>query len=187
MHDMAMSDIAEWLTALGLGQYAQAFIDNGIDQDVLADLNDGDLQSLGVVLGHRKKMLRAIAWLDRHAPETSAQVPPQAEGERRPVAVLFADICGYTRLSAGMDPEDTHALLNRYFGQVDAVVHRYGGTVDKHIGDAVMAVFGAPVAHGSGNTDAEVAAELTRLRDDARRTGRGLAQAALDAALAARP
>ena len=142
-----MSDIADWLTALGLDRYTQAFIDNGIDQDVLADLNDGDLQSLGVVLGHRKKMLRAIAWLDRHAPETSAQVPPQAEGERRPVTVLFADISGYTRRSAGMDPEDTHALLNRYFGQVDAVVHRYGGTVDKHIGDAVMAVFGAPVAH----------------------------------------
>ncbi len=70
------------------------------------------------------------------------------DAERRPVTVLFADLCGYTRLSQGLDPEDIHALLERYFGVVDAIVERFGGRVDKHIGDAVMAIFGAPVAHG---------------------------------------
>ena len=70
------------------------------------------------------------------------------DAERRPVTVLFADLCGYTRLSQGLDPEDIHALLERYFGIVDAIVECFGGRVDKHIGDAVMAIFGAPVAHG---------------------------------------
>jgi len=87
-------------------------------------------------------------------------VPP---GERRQVAVLFADLSGYTRLSSSLDPEDVHHLLGRYFDVVDALVKSHGGNVDKHIGDAVMAVFGAPVAHGN---DAEravrVACEIHR-------------------------
>jgi len=69
------------------------------------------------------------------------------EGERRQVTVLFADLSGYTELSRGLDPEETHRLLNRFFDAVDAEVQNYGGRVDKHIGDSVMAVFGAPVAH----------------------------------------
>ena len=59
-------------------------------------------------------------------------------GERRPVAVLFADLAGYTRLSSTQDPERTHALLTRFFELVDGVIERFGGTIDKHIGDAVM-------------------------------------------------
>jgi class 3 adenylate cyclase/tetratricopeptide (TPR) repeat protein len=61
--------------------------------------------------------------------------------------VLFADIAGYTKLSSELGAEETHALLNRYFGAVDGIVESYGGAVDKHMGDNVMAVFGAPVAH----------------------------------------
>src|ERR1700722_18346233 len=70
-------------------------------------------------------------------------------GDRRPVSVLFCDLVGYTRLSSELDPEDVHALLERFFTLVDAVVDRFGGTIDKHIGDAAMALFGAPVAHGN--------------------------------------
>ncbi|MEK9719603.1 MAG: adenylate/guanylate cyclase domain-containing protein, partial [Quisquiliibacterium sp.] len=68
-------------------------------------------------------------------------------GERRQVTVLFGDLCGFTALSSALDPEETHALLNRYFDTVDSILRRYGASIDKHIGDAVMAVFGAPVAH----------------------------------------
>jgi class 3 adenylate cyclase/tetratricopeptide (TPR) repeat protein len=82
-----------------------------------------------------------------------------AEAERRPVTVLFADLCGYTRLSQKVDPEDVHLLLERFFGVVDGIVERFGGRVDKHIGDAVMAVFGAPVAHGDEPTRAVRAAD----------------------------
>jgi class 3 adenylate cyclase len=68
--------------------------------------------------------------------------------ERRPVAVLIADLANFTRLSAGRDPEDTQRLLARYFEAVDPIVLQHGGTIDKHMGDAMMALFGAPTAHG---------------------------------------
>ncbi len=74
---------------------------------------------------------------------------PTPRGERRPVAVLFADLSGYTKLSSELDPEDVHRLLSRYFELVDGLVAQCGGTIDKHIGDAVMGVFGAPVAYGN--------------------------------------
>jgi len=72
-----------------------------------------------------------------------------ATGERRPVAILFADLAGFTRLTSESDPEAIRDLLGRYFAEVDGAIVRAGGTVDKHIGDATMAVFGAPVAHGN--------------------------------------
>ena len=70
-------------------------------------------------------------------------------GERRQVAILFADLSGFTELSRTLDPEDIHGLLERYFEVVDQTVARFGGTIDKHIGDGVMALFGAPTAHGN--------------------------------------
>ncbi|MBT5861095.1 MAG: AAA family ATPase, partial [Alphaproteobacteria bacterium] len=63
--------------------------------------------------------------------------------------ILFSDLSGYTNLSESRDPEDTHRILNRHFEIVDQIVLDHGGTIDKHIGDAVMALFGAPVAHGN--------------------------------------
>jgi class 3 adenylate cyclase/tetratricopeptide (TPR) repeat protein len=74
---------------------------------------------------------------------------PRAEGERRQVTILFSDLAGYSRLAARLDAEETHGVLGHFFEAVDNVVRRYGGTVDKHIGDSVMAVFGAPIAHGN--------------------------------------
>jgi class 3 adenylate cyclase/tetratricopeptide (TPR) repeat protein len=71
-----------------------------------------------------------------------------AEGERRQVTILFADLVGFTTLSSEIDAEELHALVSRFFETVDQVVEAFGGRVDKHIGDAVMALFGAPVAHG---------------------------------------
>jgi class 3 adenylate cyclase len=85
--------------------------------------------------------------LEREA-EAAADRPPDTDGDRRPVAIMFCDLVGYTRLSSKLDPEDVRALLEEFFGVVDAVVERYGGTIDKHIGDAAMALFGAPRAHG---------------------------------------
>ncbi len=70
-------------------------------------------------------------------------------GELRQVTILFADIAEYTRISSEKDPEEIHQLLSSFFESADNAVQSYGGRVDKHIGDAVMAVFGAPVAHGN--------------------------------------
>jgi class 3 adenylate cyclase len=79
-------------------------------------------------------------------------------GERRQVTVLFADLCGFTAMSQSLDPEEVHELVGRYTALVDGIVVGYGGTVDKHIGDAVMALFGAPRAHDDDPTRAVRAA-----------------------------
>ena len=76
--------------------------------------------------------------------------------------MLFADLAGYTRLSASMDAESVHALLDRFFAVADAVIDRHGGTVDKHIGDCVMGVFGAPIAHQDDAARAAAAALAMR-------------------------
>ncbi len=68
-------------------------------------------------------------------------------GERRWVTVMFADLSGFTALSERTDPEEMRAMVDRCMSEMSAVVERYGGSVDKIIGDALMAVFGAPVAH----------------------------------------
>jgi class 3 adenylate cyclase len=140
-------DLAQWLAELGLGQYAEAFAENDIDFDVLAQLTDEDLKELGVSsLGNRKRLLAAIA----------ARVPASArpvshgeilKGERRQVTILFADLCGFTALSQTLDPEEVRELIARYTALIGGIVVGYGGTIDKHIGDAVMALFGAPKAH----------------------------------------
>jgi class 3 adenylate cyclase/tetratricopeptide (TPR) repeat protein len=72
---------------------------------------------------------------------------PTPVSERRVVSVLFADLVGFTTLAEGRDAEDTRELLSRYFDLSREVIARYGGTVEKFIGDAVMAVWGAPTAH----------------------------------------
>jgi class 3 adenylate cyclase/tetratricopeptide (TPR) repeat protein len=87
----------------------------------------------------------------RFCPNCGARVVAAAApaGERRQVTIVFADLTGYTRLSSTQDPEETHRLLTRFFERTDAVITRWGGAIDKHIGDAVMGVFGAPVAYGN--------------------------------------
>jgi class 3 adenylate cyclase/tetratricopeptide (TPR) repeat protein len=97
---------------------------------------------------------------DDPATPAAATVAP---GERRQVTVLFADLAGFTALSAAMDAEDLHALMTRFFDAVDEIVVRFGGSVDKHIGDAVMALFGAPIAHGDDpERAARAASEIHR-------------------------
>lgn len=140
-------DVAEWLQGLGLGQYASTFAENDIDLTVLPTLTDADLKELGVgSLGHRRRLLAAIA--ARAADATpAAPTPGLAEGERRQVTILFADLCGFTALSQSLDAEEVRELVGRFTDLVDGIVLGYGGTIDKHIGDAVMALFGAPRAH----------------------------------------
>jgi class 3 adenylate cyclase/tetratricopeptide (TPR) repeat protein len=149
-------DISEWLCGLGLESHVEAFAENAIDAEALVLLSDEDLKELGVTaLGHRRKLLAAIAELTTRpvgeidAPASAVTSSQIQEGERRQVTVLFADISGFTQLSSQADPEEVHALLNRFFGIVDNIVQSFGGAVDKHIGDCVMAVFGAPVAHSN--------------------------------------
>jgi class 3 adenylate cyclase len=142
-------DTSKWLAAHGLGVYAQAFRDNHIEAETLSSLTMGDLREIGITsVGHRRKILAAIASLtgtDLQPANFKAELP---EGERRQVTILFADIAQFSTLSTEVDAEQIHALLTAFFEEVDRIIADFGGRIDKHIGDCAMAVFGAPIAHG---------------------------------------
>src|SRR5215467_877187 len=99
-----MHPIAHWLSKLGLGQYAQRFADNDIDASILRDLTDEDLEKIGVSLGHRKRILRAIAELNEAG--LSAESSQHDEAERRQLTIMFCDLVGSTALSTKLDPEE---------------------------------------------------------------------------------
>jgi len=142
------SEISDWLDKLGLGQYRLAFAENDIDFAVLPHLTDTDLKELGLSsLGHRKRLLAAIIERSASGSRPAAEPAPKPYGERRQVAILFADLSGFTALSRSLDAEQVHEVVDGFTSLVDGIIDGYGGSVDKHIGDAVMALFGAPRAH----------------------------------------
>src|ERR1700704_2906600 len=141
--------MADWLKDLQLEQYAERFAENAIDPSVLPDLTDQDLEKMGVLLGHRRKILRAIAKLDDAAfPETAAErSPPQDDIERRHLTVMFCDLVGSTALSTQLDPEDLRDLIGLYHVTVTETVTRFNGFVAKYMGDGVLVYFGYPTAY----------------------------------------
>jgi class 3 adenylate cyclase len=145
-----MQQIADWLKALGMPEYAERFAENRIDASVLPDLTDQDLKELGVSLGHRRKMLRAIAELPGSptSPQPAFTEPKtQDAADRRQVTVMFSDLVGSTTLSARMDPEDLREVISAYQKCVAETVGRFGGFVAKYMGDGVLIYFGYPQAH----------------------------------------
>ena len=146
-----MQQIADWLEKLGMSEYGQRFAENGIDVSVLRYLTDQDLEKIGVLLGHRRKMLAAIAELlgAVQAPPQPALTnsKPQDTAERRQVTVMFSDLVGSTALSARMDPEDLREVISAYQESVAETVQRFGGFVAKYMGDGVLVYFGYPQAH----------------------------------------
>jgi len=140
-----MQRIADWLNKIGLGQYAQHFADNAIDASVLRHLTDQDLQQIGVALGHRKKILRAIAELDEAG--LGLEPAPRHEAGRRQLTVMFADLVGSTALSTKLDPEDLREIIGAYHRCCVEQIAKCGGFVARYIGDGVLAYFGYPLAH----------------------------------------
>jgi class 3 adenylate cyclase len=172
-------DVGGWLRNLGLGQYEALFRASDIDADILPELTEVDLEKLGVSLGHRKRLLRAISGLTAAA-ETSAApsastgapaggspfpLPPPhagegrvgagAEAERRQLTIMFCDLVGSTPLSTRFDPKDLREIVGAYHRCVTDTVGRFGGFVAKYMGDGVLIYFGYPEAH---EDDAERAA-----------------------------
>ena len=144
-----MNDLRDWLRSNGLEQYADAFEANDIGLDILPELSEQDLEQLGLSLGNRRRLMKAIA--DRGAAPAPAKPvrpdgPGSGEAERRQVTVLFADMVGSTALSARVDPELLGGLIRRYQDAVAGAIGRYGGFVAKFMGDGVLAYFGFPRA-----------------------------------------
>jgi class 3 adenylate cyclase len=101
------------------------------------------LESQRAVLGEAATEA-AVAALKQ---KLSALDKTESGGERKLVTVMFADISGFTALSENMDPEAVRDLMNRCFDRLVPCIKNYDGTIDKFIGDEIMAFFGAPVAH----------------------------------------
>ena len=106
-----MQQISDWLEKLGLSEYAQRFAEHDIDVSVLPHLTDQDLKELGVSLGHRRKILAAIA---AGLPSLQPGPKPQDTAERRHLTVMICDVVGSTALSARLDPEDMRAVMDAY-------------------------------------------------------------------------
>ena len=146
-----MQQMADWLEKLGMSEYAKPFAENGIDVSALRHLTDQDLKDIGVLLGHRRKMLAAIAELGGAVPAspqpTFTEPKTRDTAERRQVTVMFSDLVGSTALSARMDPEDLREVISAYQKCVADTVRRFGGFVAKYMGDGVLVYFGYPQAH----------------------------------------
>ena len=173
-------DVGDWLRSLGLGRYEADFSENAIDADILRDLTDQDLEKLGVVLGDRRRLLRAIAVLDdapspaklaapgplpvTSAPVSGAVAPPisaaiEGSGERRHVTVMYCGLVDSTGIAAKLDAEEWCDLVGAYFEAASLAVTEMGGKVAKKLGDGLVALFGYPVAH---ENDVERAAHAAR-------------------------
>jgi class 3 adenylate cyclase len=173
----AAMDVGEWLRGLGLGQYETVFREHAIDMDVLADLKDGELAQIGVPLGDRKRLLKAIASRCKIEPSSSSResaAPAEAnllatptpvplaagrDAERRPLTVMFCDLVDSTALASRLDAEDWRSLVNAYLDEASAEVTGLGGHVLKKLGDGLMALFGYPQAQ-ENDTERAVRAAL---------------------------
>ncbi|MEO6307595.1 MAG: adenylate/guanylate cyclase domain-containing protein [Nitrospiraceae bacterium] len=152
--------VSAWLENLGLGIYRESFQDNAIAWDVLPELNEGDLEALGVLLGHRKKLLRAIAQLSPSAegmgpgaislavsPEQQPVPPERDQAERRQLTVVFCDLVGSTALSRRLDPEDLQDVIRRFLDACSQAIGRFNGYIAQYLGDGILVYFGYPHAH----------------------------------------
>ena len=160
-------DIGGWLRSVGLERYEAAFRENAIDAEVLRDLTDQDLEKLGVLLGDRRRLLRAIAALDGTSAAASSPVPlpspvtsalisaaaasptsstVEEYGERRHVTAMFCDLVDLTGIAPKLDPEEWRGLVGAYLDAASTAVTEWGGKVANKLGDGLIALFGYPVA-----------------------------------------
>ena len=123
-----MSDIGAWLDTLGLGQFETLFRDNMIERDVLIDLDDTDLKELGLPLGARKRLLKAIASLD-DADLPAGDQTTSNTAERRQLTVMFVDLVGSTALSSKLDPEELSRVIRGYQNAVAGEITRFEGHI----------------------------------------------------------
>jgi predicted ATPase/class 3 adenylate cyclase len=143
-----MRSVGEWLASIGLGDYAPRMAQEAIDFSVLRDLTEQDLKDLGLPLGHRRKMLRAITELDPESfttPQKTAVPVLRDDAERRQLTMIFCDMVGSTAHSAMLDPEDMRQAIEAYQNGISEIIEERHG-IARYVGDGVFAYFGYPEA-----------------------------------------
>lgn len=138
-----MDELAVLLEALGLQRYGPAFAANDVDLAALRLLSEADLKEIGLSLGHRRKLMAALAGA---APEAVPPAAPEPPTERRQLTVMFCDLVGSTALTAALDPERMERLLRDYQDLCAGEIARFDGFVEHFFGDGVLAYFGYPRA-----------------------------------------
>lgn len=169
------SELKRWLEGIGLGHYTDLFAQHRLDLDVIGDLTESDLVGLGLPLGDRKRLQRAMAALfQTETAETPTEaVRPQARAEvgaeRRQLTTMFCDMVDSTSLSAQFDPEDVRDMIAGFRETCVRVVKHYEGFAARFVGDGILVYFGYPTAH---EDDAERAVraglEIVRVLSTAR-------------------
>jgi class 3 adenylate cyclase/predicted ATPase len=152
--------VSTWLEHLGLGRYAEAFQQNAITWDVLSELKENDLEAVGVLLGHRKTLLLAIAQLSQRdegrglgpplldrSPETQPFPAERDQAEHRQLTVMFCDLVDSTALSHRLDLEDLQDMVRRFLDACSQAIGRFNGYIAKYMGDGMLVYFGYPQAH----------------------------------------
>jgi class 3 adenylate cyclase/tetratricopeptide (TPR) repeat protein len=152
-----MKGIAQWLASINLERYTQRFVENAIDGDVLPDLTEGDLKKLGISLGDRKRLIKAIRAMLADSPsaltttgvgeDAQSGELPVATAERRHLTVMICDLVGSTALSTRLDPEDMRAVIDAYHAACARITRTYDGFLAEFRGDGILAYFGYPLAH----------------------------------------
>jgi class 3 adenylate cyclase len=157
-----MDALSQWLHQLGLERYADVLAENDVDLEAIRLLSDGDLAELGISLGHRRKLLKAIADLNAVGPAVASPATggstlapssvdkaatTEVTGERRQLTVMFCDMVGFTELASRVDPEVLQKIIRVYEDTCAAAITRYDGYVFQRLGDGIVAFFGYPLAH----------------------------------------
>jgi class 3 adenylate cyclase len=142
-------DVGAWLRGLGL---VGAFRDSEIEADTLPELTETDLEKLGLPLGPRKRILRALQNLgdadkSSAAANLARPIPAKDTAERRQLTVMFCDLVGSTAISARLDPEDLSSVIGAFQKACVSAVTAFGGSIAKYMGDGALVYFGYPEAH----------------------------------------
>lgn len=161
------NDLEAWLAALGLADCAPLFAAHDVDLDILSELSDADLKEIGLSLGQRRKLLRALEAGDEAAPAA----PETGRAERKQMTAVFCDLVGSTALSMRLDPEELHEVLRRHLDTIAGTMIRFGGYVAQYMGDGLMVYFGWPQAREDA---AEQAVRAGLAAVEAMRAGAGI-------------
>ena len=144
-------ELRQWLAGLGLEQLNEVFAENQVALQDMPLLSDGDLKEIGIALGPRRRILKAVAEMagaaapgpaaaaDPAAPKAEAESPETApDAERRQLTVMFVDLVGSTELAARLDPEDMSSVIRAFQDASAGVITRYEGHIAQYLGDGIL-------------------------------------------------